>query len=505
MGAYIGIDLGTTYSAIAYLDELGRPIIIDNPNRKDGANITPSNVTIVNGEFVVGQVARKLFQDSRKAFGRFKQDMGTEKTYQLSGDKITPTELSTIVLRNLLKIAEDEVGEIAKAVVTIPANFSNEAREATMKAAKAAGLDVDFIINEPTAAALYYAFENGEALNGNYAVYDLGGGTFDISIVRVNGQEQEVLASNGIPRLGGDDFDKAIQDLVKEKYANETGEKLEDYEYTLVQAEEDKISLSTRRKCIAGGGDVVGDGAITIHLQRHEFEDAISSLLAQTEFACEATLQDAGLETDDINEVILVGGSTRIPAVRDSIKRVFKKSPVYPENVDEMVALGAALYSAHKSDKSELNATQKQSLKKIKITEICNHFFGTIAVSFNSSLEKDELTNTVLINKGDKIPCSVTEEFSTRVDNQDAIRATVTQCSSLESDPNFVDVVWEGELELPPGRPKGQIIEITYSYDQNQIMHCEFKDVDSKEKIEVDLSFGDDKLDEDSIERFLVD
>ena len=508
MGAYIGIDLGTTYSAVAYLDELGRPIIIDNPNEKDGSNITPSNITISNGEFVVGRVARQLYQDKKDSLGRFKSLMGSSETMELAGKDITPTELSSIVLKAMLKIAEAEVGEISKAVVTIPANFNNEAREATLKAAKLAGLDVDFIINEPTAAALYYAFESGEELSGNYAIYDLGGGTFDISIIRVNGQNQEVLASNGLHKLGGDDFDRAIQELVKQKYKDETGKTLEDYEYTLIQAEEDKISLSTRRKCIAGGGDVVGDGSVVITLQRDDFENAISSLLAQTEMLCEATLGDAGLDPDDIEEIVLVGGSTRIPSVRDCIKRVFGKAPVYPENVDEMVALGAALYAAHKSDKSELNATQKQSLKKIKVKEICNHYFGTIAVSYNANLERDELTNSILIKKGDKIPCSVTEEFSTRYDGQDAISATVTQSSENEPDPEFVKIVWEGELSLPPDRPKGQIIEITYSYDENQVMRCEFVDVKTKKKVEVDLSMSaqdDERSADDEIDRFLVD
>jgi len=506
MGAYIGIDLGTTYSAVAYLDDLGRPIIIDNPDENNGSNITPSNITINKGEFIVGRVARRLYQQKDNALGRFKTLMGTDEKLKLAGKEISPTELSSIVLKEMLKIAESEVGEVSKAVVTIPANFSNEAREATMKAAKLAGLDADFIINEPTAAAMYYAFENGEELNGIYAVYDLGGGTFDISIIRVNGQKQEVLASNGIHKLGGDDFDKAVQDLVKAKYKEETGQELEDYEYTLIQAEQDKISLSTRRKCIAGGGDVLGDGSVAITIQRDEFEEAVSSLLAQTEMLCEASLDEAGIDAEDIEEIVLVGGSTRMPSVRECIKRVFGKAPVYPENVDEMVALGAALYAAYKSDKTELNSTQKQSLKKIKMTEVSNHYFGTIAVTYNDSQDREELANSILINKNDKIPCSVSEEFSTRHDGQDAIRATVTQSTSAETDPKFVTVVWEGELELPPGRPKGQPIKITYSYDDNQIMHCEFLDVNANKKIEIDLSMGSNESeDEESIDRFLVD
>lgn len=214
MNAFIGIDLGTTYSAVATIDKTGRPVIVHN---SDGENITPSCVTETDrGVFEVGEYARRTWGNSpEKAAARFKRDMGTSATVRINARELTPSDLSSLVLKKLVKDAESQIGPIGEAVITIPANFSSEARDATMLAARNAGLNVNYIINEPTAAALYYAFKSGEELHGNYAVYDLGGGTFDISIIKVNGQDVDVLASNGVSKLGGDDFDKEIQNIVK--------------------------------------------------------------------------------------------------------------------------------------------------------------------------------------------------------------------------------------------------------------------------------------------------
>jgi molecular chaperone DnaK len=504
MGSYIGIDLGTTYSAVAHIDETGRPVIIANPSKKDGGNITPSNVTVKGNKFIVGEVARKSYQLSDSSLGRFKRAMGTSKVFKLNGKDITPTELSTLVLKEMLHIASEDIGKVEKAVVTIPANFGNEAREATLQAAKNAGLDVEFTIDEPTAAALCYAFESGEKLDGHYVIYDLGGGTFDVSIISVSGQDIDVVASNGIQELGGDDFDKALQSLVRAKSKEATGTDLDDSEYTLVQAEDDKISLSNRRKCIAGGGEEMRGEPINIF--RDEFEKSISSLLAQTEMMCETTLSDAELGPEDIKEIILVGGSTRMPVVRESVKRVFDKAPILPANVDEMVALGAALYAAFKSDRKGLNSSQKQSLKSIKISDVASHYFGTLAVRYNKNLDTQEHVNSIIIKKGDKIPCSVTEEFFTNYDGQVAVQCEITQSLSPETDKKFVNIIWEGLLELPPDRPAGQKINVTYSYDDNSMMHCVFEDDATGAKCTKTLDSNSKDADETDIdEKFLVD
>ena len=208
MSNLVGIDLGTTYSAIARLDETGRPVIIDN---SEGGNITPSIVLFESeSNVIVGNIAMQNFGVDKNAFGRFKREMGTNKEYNAFNKTYNPTALSSFVLKKMKEDAEENIGKISDAVVTIPANFANEAREATLAAAKTAGMSVKNIINEPTAAALYYAYSSGDELNGTYAVYDLGGGTFDISIIKVQGSDIEVINSDGVSKLGGDDFDTKI-------------------------------------------------------------------------------------------------------------------------------------------------------------------------------------------------------------------------------------------------------------------------------------------------------
>ena len=254
MGSFIGIDLGTTFSVVAIIDEHGKPVIVADG---DGETLTPSCVAWdeVNDKFEVGsEFARRTVYNDIVAGaddgngGFFKRDMGTSKTHSLNGKDYTPTDLSTMVLQELMSSRAKHIGEIDEVVVTVPANFANEAREATMEAARRAGLNVKYIINEPTAAALCYSFREDMNLEGVYAIYDMGGGTFDISIIRIKGKDVEVLTSNGIAKLGGIDFDQALKELAEEKYQDATGESLENLDYILLQAEVLKKELSKREK-----------------------------------------------------------------------------------------------------------------------------------------------------------------------------------------------------------------------------------------------------------------
>ena len=504
MSNYIGIDLGTTYSVVATLDEAGRPCIIDNsdPEMSPQGNLTSSCVSINRKKMSVGEPARKARGLSDNVVGRFKRDMGTSTTYKIEGDSYTPTDLSTAVLIQMKKIAEEEVNELSKVVVTVPANFANEAREATLQAAKKAGLDVDFIINEPTAAALHYAYKLGEKLNGIYAVYDLGGGTFDISVISISGDKIDVLASNGIAKLGGEDFDLELTSVVEKKFKSETGRDMAATDYTPFQAEEDKISLSNKKRILAGGIEQNIDGR-TVLVTRSEFEEAISGLLAQTALVCDATLEQAGIKKQDVSDVILAGGSTRIPAVRQLVERTFGKTPVTSENPDEAVALGAALYAAMKSDGEHLSTTQKQAIEKMSVQEITNKNYGTIVLADRGGQLQEK--NTTIIKKGEKIPCSFTDNFVTIYDGQTAVNCKVTESENEETDPQWVTVVWDGALELPPNRPAGQEIQVTYSYDANQCMHCVFKDVQSGKILEADIDAGSATSDASTIDNFLVD
>ena len=500
MGSYIGIDLGTTFSAVATIDETGRPVIVHNPH---GSNVTPSCVQFRGDGIVeVGEQARReLFFTDSHALGRFKRDMGTSRTFSVRGEEYSATDLSAFVLKKLHKDAREMLGPISQVVVTIPANFSHEAREATLAAAETAGLNVQFIINEPTAAALYYAYKASEDFHGVYAVYDLGGGTFDVSVIRVDGQDVEVMATNGVSKLGGDDFDAALQALVQQKYEATTGDDFDAQDYTKNDAEEDKRSLSRREKVVARVA------RSNIEVTRQEFEEAISPLVTQTEMLSEATIEDAGVELRDLRGVLLVGGSTRVPMVRDSVKRTFGMEPISTANVDEVVALGAAVYAAFKSDRSDLSAIQRTAIEQISVRESTSKCFGTISVTSDLVRDMDRLENSIIIRKGDKIPTSVTESYYTLADGQTSVRCRVTESSAPESDPRFVKVVWDGDLEIPP-RPRGQEIKVTYSYDDNQVMQCTFLDVQSGREVSVDLtvgSGGDGKGGPSPIDRFTVE
>ncbi len=498
MASFVGIDLGTTFSAIATIDSSGRPVIIHN---SDGENVTPSCITeIEDGVLEVGEGARKTWGSApHKAAARFKRDMGSSTQVMLNNKSFSPTELSALVLKKLKQDAEKQIGPIGEAVVAIPANFSNEARDATMAAAKSAGLHVKYIINEPTAAALYYAFKNNEDLHGVYAVYDLGGGTFDVSIIRVDGQDIDVIASNGVARLGGDDFDLAFKNIIKKKYEELTGEPLDDEDFTTNDAEDEKKSLSKRNSV------TVKINRKLIDVSRDEFEESISSLVTQAEMLCEATLDEADISASEVRAVLLAGGSTRIPLVKESIKRVFSQEPISSVNVDEVVALGAALYAAYKGDQSNLSVTQKQSIQKIKVSESTGMCFGTLAMSYHEGREEDVFQNSILIHKGEKIPCSVTESFYTLHDGQVSVNCTITESVAPEKDITFVKKIWEGDLELPAGRAKGQEIAVTFSFDDNQVMACSFVDVATGKRTDVDISKSSGSGTSNDIDKFIVE
>ena len=493
MASFIGIDLGTTYSLVSYLDDTGRPQIIRN---SEGQNLTPSCIEINGDEVTVGEIARKGLGWNDNVLARFKRDMGTSETYKVDGKEFTPTECSVFILKKLLQDAKDAIGEIGEAVVTIPANFTNEARVETLTAAKLAGLNVKNIVNEPTAAALYYVFQSGGGMSGNYAVYDLGGGTFDISIIQVENQNITVLASEGVKKLGGDDFDAALQQIVQKKYKESTNEDLDIQKiYTKTDAEEDKKSLSKRK-------DVnVRVEKTNIKLTRDEFEKEISSLLAQTEMLCENAIEEAGLKLKDIKDVLLVGGSTRVPCVTESVKKIFKKDPVTTVNVDEAVVLGASLFSAVKGEQSDLTPLQQASVSQLTVTDVAVGCFGTIAVR---GADQEDYVH-VLIKKNEKIPCSVTKDFYTVADNQTSVNCKITQSDDPTDDPKWVRVIWDGELELPTGRKAGQKIDISYSYDDNGTMHASFLDVASGKITEGTPTITPTVSEQSDIDAFIVD
>jgi molecular chaperone DnaK (HSP70) len=318
-------------------------------------------------------------------------------------------------------------------------------------------------------------------------------------VIKVNGQDVEVLATNGVAKLGGLDFDLALQKIVQKKYKTLTGDDLLPEDFTRNDAEEEKKALSSRTQI------TVRVARKIIEIKRDEFEESISSLITQAEMLCEATLDEAGITVDQVQGVFLVGGSTRIPLVTESVRRVFQREPTVTANVDEVVALGAALYAAYKGDKSKLSSAQKTSIGKLKVSESTSKYFGTLSIGRNDHRNEDVVTNSILIHKGQKIPCSVTESFYTRHDGQEAVTCQVTESAAPETDPRFVKVIWKGALKLPAGRPRGQEIRVTFAYDENQIMKCSFVDVATGADTKIDLSMSSAAgTDTDEINKFMV-
>jgi molecular chaperone DnaK len=429
--------------------------------------------------------------------------MGTQKTYTVGNLTLTPKTLSSMVLEKLKKDIESQIGEIDQVVVTIPANFANEAREDTLQAAKIAGLQIEHIINEPTAAALYYAKMNALQLNGYYAIYDMGGGTFDISVIYAEGEKIEVVSTEGVSHLGGDDFDESLRNVIGEKYKTQTGSELLPDDFTKLQAEDEKKSLSRRENVVVRVNSEGGRANISV--SREEYEQAISSLIAQAEMLCESALDSAKIDSSHISDVILVGGSTRTPAIKKSIERVFKKTPSSFANPDEVVALGAAVYAAIKANPDVLNKAQKNSISKVSLDEISSKYFGTLSLSQNNFSGQQELENNVIIPKGMRIPAKVSESFYTVVDNQRNVQCTVTESNTDEKDPRFVRIIFDGRLEVPAGRPRGQEVRVEFSYDINQIMHCSFTDVETGRIIEIDLNLTDGKSINSNNSKFLIE
>lgn len=498
----IGIDLGTTYSGAAYIDESGFPCMIPN-NR--GKNITPSVVTINKGNAKVGESAKNvLISNPENTVDEVKRVIGDgETTYKIDGDTHTPTSISALILSHIKGYVEEHCKqEVSSAVISVPANFGNSQREETMQAAKMAGLEVEYIINEPTAAALAYAKFSKNKKSGLYAIYDLGGGTFDCTIADISGDDVEIITSQGVSQLGGKDFDEQLLKIVQKKYKKLTKKELSATKYNMNTAEKDKIELSFQDDIMIFIDDA------SIEISRNEFELSIKNLVQQSMMAVEAAFDTTEYTFDDLQGVILAGGSTRIPYVRAELEKMIKIKPEMHENPDETIALGAAIYATLKHSEN-LNPNQRAAVESFELEEVANKYYGTFAFDRLTGSGK---VNSILIEKDTKIPCSVTRIYETVYEGQESIDCEITECSVYESSPEFVFVQWQGVLDLPAGRPQGMPVEVTYSYNSNQTMDCVFHDKDSGRKLSQTLEMSsarkesNESSDEvDDIEKFKVD
>ncbi|MDD3342134.1 MAG: Hsp70 family protein [Sulfurospirillaceae bacterium] len=506
MSNIVGIDLGTTMSAIAVLNSVGKPEIIPNI---EGERLTPSVIFYESNEklFIGTEAKNTTGEEYAKVAKEFKREMHNETfSFDFKGQHYSAIELSSLILKKLVQDASKQVGEIKDVVISVPAYFKESQRSATMQAGKLAGLNVIGIVNEPTAAALFYATVSKIA--GRGLVYDLGGGTFDVTITQTDGNDIKIIASEGDAHLGGLDFDQVLLDLIATKYEAVIGEKLykndaSKHEF-LLQAEEMKKSLSSKNSIKQ---KIRGDsGSATIEITQSEFEEKISTYISRTELLVEQVLDEAKCEVKDIDYILLVGGSTRIPAIQKSIRSLMKKEPINAVNVDEAVALGAAIKAGLitvKDSPNKVSSTIAKEMKSLNVSEVTNHSYGAITLSFNATLNRHLASNTIILKKNTPIPSSASDTFYTTHQGQEIVEIKITQGES--DDPDFVDIIAKFELKLPPNREEGCPIKVTYSYDDNAMMHCQIFDVNSEKTEEYKVALKIDASKKASLDSFLID
>lgn len=497
MSKIVGIDLGTTFSSIASLNEIGKPDIFS----VDGERVIPSAVYFEsNNKFHVGEIAINALSTENQSVARWiKKTMGEdfynitndgielEKPRIIIGKKWLPSELSSFVLKHLANNFEKINGPIKGAVVTVPAYFDEKRRKATMEAANLAGLPILGIVNEPTAAAIFYSSIHD--INGKNLVFDLGGGTFDITIMDVMGDEITVICSEGDSNLGGFDFDKALFDYFKSEFKNENNVvdfTEEDNANWLLKCESVKKNLSKLSNTKFSAS--VGNTIFSQEIDKYKFNEITRKLVSRIEMLVELALEEANIEANDIDNVILCGGSTRIPILKDMLKRIFNMEPLEVGNVDEAVSLGAAIYAgilAVEEFPEVFTDKAKKNIDVFKVQDVCNHSYGTLALSIDEFTSQPIIENKIIIHKNTKLPAEVMETFYTIHEGQNSIDATITQGES--ADRNSVNIISDGLFKLPSQRKAGSPIEVTYKYDRNQRMKCIFKDVESGKTHEVEL------------------
>lgn len=481
---YVGIDLGTTTSGLAWIRSDGNPEIVPNA---DGERMTPSVVYFDGREdiILVGSAARDC-RDPDRTVHWIKNSMDDPNcVVEIDGKKWTPAEISAMILAKLRRDCSQMIGEINDVVLTVPANFNELARKATVAAGRIAGLNITRVVNEPTAAALYYA--HAQNMRGRILVYDLGGGTMDVSILEVEGERIRCLTSEGARRLGGVNFDERLLDLLAHTYETTHGVPLWDSESErrrmLYSGEDMKKMLSKLRSVTDTVGNERG-GMTRIELSREIFEEAVSRLLTRTVMLVEQALQSVNLTPGDIDHVALVGGSTRMPQVRNILRKHFGFNPESCGNVDECVALGAALFAK----------------KGYEVEDVCNQSYGTLVIQEDAATGEQSYVNSIVIPKNTPLPCERSQTYVTSGEDEEVIEVDITQ--GEDTDPKYVDVIGRISLKVPPGRPAGCEITVTYACDESQAVKTIVRDERSGKVTEVAIDWrGEGVLSDGEVER----
>lgn len=473
MSKIIGIDLGTTNSCVSVI-EGGEPVVIPNA---EGARTTPSVVAFSkDGERMVGNVAkRQAITNPEKTISSIKRHMGSDYKVNIDGKAYTPQEISAIILQKLKSDAEAYLGEkVTEAVITVPAYFTDSQRQATKDAGKIAGLDVKRIINEPTAAALAFGIDKED--DQKVMVYDLGGGTFDVSIIEMGDGVQEVLATAGNNHLGGDDFDKKVMDYIIAQFKSETGIDLSNDKMAMQRvkeaAEKAKIDLSGMTTAQISLPFITADATGPKHLEttltRAKFNEMTADLVEATMGPVRQAMKDSGLSMNDIDKILLVGGSTRIPAVQEAIQKFSGKEPFKGINPDECVAMGAALQGG-------VLGGDVKGLLLLDVTPL------------SLGIETMGGVSTVIIERNTTIPTKKSQIFSTAADNQTSVEVHVLQGEREFAKDNKTLGMFHLDGILPARRGVPQI-EVTFDIDANGIVHVSAKDLGTGKQQEISIT-----------------